>query len=116
VLYSKCKEVIGVDSDLKVLRLIKKGVRSEIICADAYHLPFRDNVFNTVFAGKLIEHLDNVGKFLLEILRVTSPKARFIGTTPNPWELVSLILSYLVADNQTLLVTRVMYTYLMNIA
>jgi len=39
--------------------------------------------FDTVFAGEIIEHLDNVHGFLTSVRRHLEPGGRFVLTTPN---------------------------------
>lgn len=46
-------------------------------------LPFRDNFFDIVFAGEVVEHTVDDAKFLLDIYRVLKPGGFLILTTPN---------------------------------
>jgi len=57
--------------------------RSAWIVADAHNLPFRDCVFEEVFAGQLIEHLEDPLKFLKECKRVLKEGGMVTVTTPN---------------------------------
>jgi ubiquinone/menaquinone biosynthesis C-methylase UbiE len=49
--------------------------------ADANHLPFRDNTFEEVYCGHVLEHLENPTKGLLELIRVT--KGKLIVVLPH---------------------------------
>jgi len=53
------------------------------ILADAQSLPFRDEVFDTIIAGELIEHLPVPRQFLSESYRVLRSGGRLLITTPN---------------------------------
>lgn len=50
---------------------------------DAQKMPYKDEMFDTVIAGELIEHLENPEKFLLESKRVLKDNGILIITTPN---------------------------------
>ncbi|MEY2564900.1 MAG: hypothetical protein QOH88_3093 [Verrucomicrobiota bacterium] len=50
-----------------------KIFRHTDVVGDAHHLPFRDNVFDRVFAFNVFEHLTNPKKAAEEILRVLKP-------------------------------------------
>jgi ubiquinone/menaquinone biosynthesis C-methylase UbiE len=45
--------------------------------------PFEDGVFRAVFAGEIIEHLVETGRFLDEVRRVLEPGGVLVITTPN---------------------------------
>ena len=60
---------------------IRKGFDSATI-ADASRLPFRDNIFNSVLAGDVLEHVPNDKNAASEIYRVLSPGSEAIFTVP----------------------------------
>jgi SAM-dependent methyltransferase len=60
----------------------------DIIC-DAGCLPFRANIFDTVVAFDVIEHLTFPGKCLAEIFRVLTKDGLLLATTPNMLSLSS---------------------------
>jgi len=66
----------GIGLDIKVNENVN-------IKCDAQELPIKNNVIDTIFAGEIIEHLPNPGKFLLECKRVFKTNAKIIITTPN---------------------------------
>lgn len=65
--------------------------RNADILADAQYLPFRGNLFDTIVAGELLEHLQNPCHFLDEVKRVLKPGGRLIVTTPNPVCIVYIV-------------------------
>jgi SAM-dependent methyltransferase len=57
--------------------------RWEWLVCDALHLPFEDCAFDAVYAGEIIEHVEDVQAALAEWRRVLKPGGTFIMTTPN---------------------------------
>ena len=53
-------------------------INSFLVSADAEHLPFRDKVFDTIFAITLIQNLPNPIKSLKEIKRVSKREASIV--------------------------------------
>ncbi len=54
---------------------------------DGKALPFCDQTFDTVLATEVLEHVDDLDRFLSEIYRITSPGGTFIFTVPFLWPL-----------------------------
>ena len=57
--------------------------RSMWIVADAHALPFRDETIDEIFAGHLIEHLEDPLRFLKECRRVLRRGGMVTVVTPN---------------------------------
>lgn len=53
------------------------------IIGDVRKLPFKDSVFDSIFAGEIIEHLIETDIFLFETNRVLKKGGKLIITTPN---------------------------------
>jgi hypothetical protein len=55
------------------------------IASDVYHLPFRDETFDFIYAGHLLEHLyyDRVPEYLNEWRRVLRPNGRLTVVVPD---------------------------------
>lgn len=51
--------------------------------ADVFPYPFKNNSFNTIVAGEIIEHLNSPFDFLIECRRILKPMGTLIITTPN---------------------------------
>lgn len=60
------------------------------VVAGAQPLPFRDESFDALFAGELIEHLVDPAQGLAEFRRVLRPGGTLILTTPNRLRLANL--------------------------
>lgn len=58
--------------------------------ADAIHLPFNDNCFETVTASEILEHLDNPTQAIKEWYRVLKPKGKLFVTVPNAHYIVKI--------------------------
>jgi len=91
----KAKKVIGIDSSKLINSEIKTGPRSKIIRKDLYDLDAsfaRDNKIDVLVAGELIEHIQDVSKFL-RLLKKLYPGKTLILTTPNATSLSNVILA-----------------------
>lgn len=60
------------------------------MCADAHHLPFKENIFSQLQAFSLIEHLRHPERFLREASRVLKERGLLIVQIPNSHFLVEL--------------------------
>lgn len=59
----------GVDNEPEAVRLAReKGV--DVVLGDGYHLPFKDNEFEAVFMGDVLEHFEFPREALREAKRV----------------------------------------------
>ena len=90
---AKCaRETVGIDLNIKGLTLMKKRYAGlNLFAADAYSLPFKDETFDLIVTGDLLEHLGNAGIFLDEINRVLTNNGCLVGTVPNAWNSTGLI-------------------------
>ena len=81
---SKGSLVVGLDIDSEVVHEVKQRYPVEYaIVADATFLPFRDNSFDTVFMGDVIEHVWEPLLLLQEVYRLMKVQGRLFLTTPN---------------------------------
>ena len=74
-------EVVGVDLSTKALKLAHQNL--EVVCADVERLAFKDETFDVVVGGEIIEHVFDTSGFLKEIRRVLKKKGVLVLTTPN---------------------------------
>jgi SAM-dependent methyltransferase/uncharacterized protein YbaR (Trm112 family) len=87
------KRVIGVDVALRWLvmgkqRLTEAGVDVPLICANAEHLPFRDEVFDAVAADSVVEHVNDSEAMRDETLRVLLPNGAWFFVTNNRFSIL----------------------------
>lgn len=87
-----CRDVIGLDLNAEGLKKMKHvDPETSLVRADACYLPFRDESFDTVVAGEIIEHISNVGFLLDEAYRVLRQNGILLGDTPNTWDLKCIV-------------------------
>lgn len=69
-------DAIGIDLSLSMLRKARSRVPNEIVCASATHIPFRDNVFETVYSCETLMHIpyEQIQAVRKEIVRVCSSR------------------------------------------
>jgi len=83
----KNSDCVGIDLNKKALEKLKKiGEAKEIILGNAETHTFK-NKFDVIFAGELIEHLDNPGIFLKNMKKHLKKRGILILTTPNTYSL-----------------------------
>jgi methionine biosynthesis protein MetW len=80
----KISSAYGVDiAPEAAVRAQKRGVRAIALDVDAKPLPFKNNFFDAIFCGEVIEHVYSTDQLLSEIRRVLAPGGIAIITTPN---------------------------------
>jgi len=62
---------------------VKRWQKAPDVIADALHLPFKSNVFDTIAALDLLEHVSNPSLLVMEAYRVLKQKGILLVTTPN---------------------------------
>lgn len=80
--------LVGVDVDAQ--KAVQFRYRRQV-AATALALPFRPEVFDTVYAGEVLEHLWDPASALAEAHRVLKPGGRLILDTPNPYALERML-------------------------
>lgn len=85
---SRCRPY-GIDIAEKMLpRAKRKGIK--VACSDAEYMPFKDNSFDCVFLGEMIEHNYNPGGILRECKRVLKDQGVLVGTTVDEYTLLKV--------------------------
>lgn len=75
--------VFGIDASEEAVRISKqKGLIAKVSDIEK-SLPYKNNSFDLVFAGEIIEHIVDTDFFIDEIRRVLKPNGELIITTPN---------------------------------
>jgi len=67
------KTFVGIDISIKMLKFAKVNNESDslhLICADLDYLPFRKNVFSTIFSITVLQNLPNPINSINEIAKV----------------------------------------------
>lgn len=75
--------VISVDVDKDLLKYGKIVYNASCVCADAAHLPFREQCFDSVMSIETIEHIRNQEVFLKNIKFCLKQGGTLLLTTPN---------------------------------
>ena len=78
-------EVTGVEvaqAALERARARHPRIDFRLIAPDA-PLPFEDNSYEVVWAGEVIEHIADTGRWLSEVRRVLTPRGRLLLSTPS---------------------------------
>jgi ubiquinone/menaquinone biosynthesis C-methylase UbiE len=75
---------VGIDVSLGMLAGAKKvtGFVADFLCADADHLPFREQVFDSVFSFTLLQNMPDPSFTLCEILRVAGTNGLVVASFP----------------------------------
>ena len=74
---------VGVDIDQDGVTVLT-GMGYNVQCADVETMNL-ERQFDTIVAGEIIEHLENPGLFLRNMLRHLKPDGTIIVSTPNPF-------------------------------
>lgn len=94
----KTRRVIGLDASWSALvEAARRGLTPVHCDFERAALPLRNESFDVVYCGEVIEHLFNPSHLLEEIMRVLRPGGKCVLTTPNlaSWSnRVLLVLGY----------------------
>ena len=86
-LKEKSNFLVSLDLSKERVKIAKKkNPDVKFVICDARNLPFKENIFDTVVALEIIEHLPTYGdhkKFLSEVKRVLTSSGKFLISTPN---------------------------------
>ena len=77
--------LVGIDLASEAIKEMQKTYGPEITykVGDVYHTKMKDNEFNYVVAGELIEHLERPEAFIQEAVRILKPSGVLALSTPN---------------------------------
>jgi SAM-dependent methyltransferase len=76
----------GIDTSYEAAAIAQLRVSpSRIVCAAAETLPFRDRSFDVVYCYSTLEHVDDAGRALREMIRVLAPGGSLYVHTPHRW-------------------------------
>jgi SAM-dependent methyltransferase len=77
--------VYGLDIDGDNIAVGARTLSSALKVADAEHLPYPDNTFDTILSHEVIEHIPNDRAAAREMARVLKPGGRLVLFCPNRW-------------------------------
>ena len=86
------RQVLGIDIALRWLIIGKKrleatGSAAQLVCCNAEHLPFRDEVFGCVVGIHMLEHTQDRHRVVTEAGRVLRNGGIYFFSTPNRFSL-----------------------------
>lgn len=80
----KCCEFIGLERWQKAAKEANsKGVNVILSDIDVSDMPFKDECFDIVFSGDVIEHIYDTDHFIEEVFRILKDGGLFVLTVPN---------------------------------
>ena len=85
--------VIGADVALRWLvmgqqRIREAGVNAILVCANAEHLPFRSEIFDSAAADGVIEHVADSSRMRDEVIRILKPGGSWFFVTNNRYSVL----------------------------
>lgn len=84
--YYSSNQVIGLDIDIDALKRCKETLGLTVLLCDLNEgLPFKDNYFDVVVAGELLEHLPFPWMLLRDVYRVLKVGGILVGSVPNAY-------------------------------
>lgn len=91
--------VVGLDSDSEIQ---KNSIVDFKVLGSAYFLPFKEDLFDFIYADFVLEHIVNPDAFIGELSRVLRKDGCFVFRTPNIYHYAPLIASVTPARFQSL--------------
>lgn len=77
-------ELYGADISEESIKIAQsRGINAVALDIDEQSLPFKENFFDVIFCGEMIEHILDPDHLLDEIYRVLKPGGIAVITTPN---------------------------------
>jgi SAM-dependent methyltransferase len=75
--------VVAVDRASTMVAAARERGVAHAAAADAHRLPFRDGSFDGAWADRVIQHLDDPGRAIDELIRVVVPGGRVVLADPD---------------------------------
>lgn len=99
--YQRFHNCVIADYSIKALvqareEMKKRGITNvHVVAANAYHLPFREDVFDAGLMIRVMHHLEKPEEVIEEISRILAPDSVFVLEAANKIHLKSLIRAFL---------------------
>ena len=72
-------------TDVYIPKIVPKNYKLYKMDSDnLYSYPFKDEFFDVIIAGEVVEHIPDMGQFLTEMNRILKPGGTLCISTPNP--------------------------------
>lgn len=84
VLDKKAKEITGLDIDFDGIKRMTEFGYKNMVCADIEEWSSSIS-YEVIVLGEIIEHIDNCGKFINSLKRISTKETSLIFTTPNSY-------------------------------
>lgn len=82
---------VGLDASLNLLKRVKRRGRGDfLVCAELEHIPFKDELFDTVISCRVVQHLVKQEEAVHEMSRVTKPGGDLTLELYNTWNLKTI--------------------------
>ena len=99
VVFSKItKKIYGIDINRNSINKARQKCNSNNISfyvGSVEQMPFKDNIFDVVYAAWIIEHLKNPKKFINEVFRILREGGIFILWIPNLKSITGFLAKYI---------------------
>jgi 2-polyprenyl-3-methyl-5-hydroxy-6-metoxy-1,4-benzoquinol methylase len=76
-------ELVACDRDFEAIRHMHAHTTAHAVLGAADEPPFREEGFDAVFAGEIVEHLPRPERAVADWVRLLRPNGRLVLTTPN---------------------------------
>lgn len=97
----KGRKIVLVDYAMNLLEYAEHDLKDEtdlyLIAADAYHMPFKDNIFNGGISVRVMHHMNLPVNFLKEINRVMTFGSTFVMDYANKTNLFRVLVKSKIA-------------------
>lgn len=77
------KSIISVDIDKSLCKYGKVVYNTNCVCADAGHLPFREQSFDSVVSIETLEHVKSQKAFITNVKSLLKGEGNLVLSTPN---------------------------------
>ncbi|MFH1787887.1 MAG: methyltransferase domain-containing protein [Candidatus Altiarchaeota archaeon] len=93
------RKAVGVDINREGVNVIRGKGFENVIYGNAEELDLGET-FDVIYAGDIIEHLDNVGGFLESCKRHMHGESVLVITTPNPYSIDMILKAFTGVDGK----------------
>ncbi len=82
---------VGVDASLNLLRIARRKGRGRFhVCCELEHMPFSDNIFDTVISCRVLQHIRAQREAVAELCRILKIGGTVVIEVYNKWNLKTI--------------------------